>query len=204
MEQGWAARLRNCCSLGIASAKAQRIFERFVTKRPRSRLTIRQRTSGVAGVASDHCLPVECAVIDGEATPFGRDQHLCQLASVLAHLPHRCEHVFQVGRFITLGDLLAAFHSFLSSFLTVRTIEIVRRFFFMTLLPRKGLLAIAVVVDLALQTEGQLISAKTLAIDRGLPPRHLESLFSRWCTTASSKASADRTEATSLCAIRRA
>ena len=32
--------------------------------------------SGVAGVASDHCLPVECAVIDGEATPFGHDQHL--------------------------------------------------------------------------------------------------------------------------------
>ena len=50
---------------------------------------------GVAGVASDHCLPVECAVIDGEA-----NQHLCQLASVLAHLPHRCEHVFQIGRFI--------------------------------------------------------------------------------------------------------
>ena len=47
----------------------------------------------------------------------------------------------------------------------------------MTLLPRKGLLAIAVVVDLALQTEGQLISAKTLAIRHGLPPRHLESLL---------------------------
>ena len=76
-----------------------------------------------------------------------------------------------------LGDLVAAFHSFLPFFLTVRTIEIVRRLFFMTLLPRKGLLAIAVVVDLALQTEGQLISAKTLAIRHGLPPRHLESLL---------------------------
>ena len=47
----------------------------------------------------------------------------------------------------------------------------------MAFLPRKGLLAIAVVVDLALQTEGQLISAKTLAVRHGLPPRHLEPLL---------------------------
>src|SRR5579864_5819699 len=44
----------------------------------------------------------------------------------------------------------------------------------MTLLPRKGLLAIAAVVDVALQTVGRPISAKTLAVRHGLPPRHLE------------------------------
>jgi Rrf2 family iron-sulfur cluster assembly transcriptional regulator len=44
----------------------------------------------------------------------------------------------------------------------------------MTILPRKGLLAIAVVVDVALQTDGRPISAKTLAMRHGLPPRHLE------------------------------
>jgi Rrf2 family iron-sulfur cluster assembly transcriptional regulator len=46
----------------------------------------------------------------------------------------------------------------------------------MTILPRKGLLAIAVVVDVALQTDGR-ISAKTLATRHGLPPRHLESVL---------------------------
>jgi Rrf2 family transcriptional regulator, iron-sulfur cluster assembly transcription factor len=44
----------------------------------------------------------------------------------------------------------------------------------MTLLPRKGLLAIAAVIDVALQTDGRPISAKTLATRHGLPPRHLE------------------------------
>jgi Rrf2 family protein len=44
----------------------------------------------------------------------------------------------------------------------------------MTILPRKGLLAIAVVVDVALQTDDRPISAKTLAKRHGLPPRHLE------------------------------
>ena len=44
----------------------------------------------------------------------------------------------------------------------------------MTILPHKGLLAIAVVVDVALQTDGRPISAKTLATRHGLPPRHLE------------------------------
>ena len=44
----------------------------------------------------------------------------------------------------------------------------------MTRLPRKGLLAIAVVVDVALQTDRRPISAKTLATRHGLPPRHLE------------------------------
>jgi Rrf2 family iron-sulfur cluster assembly transcriptional regulator len=47
----------------------------------------------------------------------------------------------------------------------------------MTLLPRKGLLAIAAVVDVALQTVGRPISAKTLAVRHGLPPRHLESVL---------------------------
>ena len=47
----------------------------------------------------------------------------------------------------------------------------------MTLLPRKGLLAIAAVVDVALQTGGRPISAKTLATRHGLPPRHLESVL---------------------------
>jgi Rrf2 family transcriptional regulator, iron-sulfur cluster assembly transcription factor len=43
-----------------------------------------------------------------------------------------------------------------------------------TLLPRKGLLAIAVIVDVALQADGGPISAKTLAARHDLPPRHLE------------------------------
>jgi Rrf2 family protein len=47
----------------------------------------------------------------------------------------------------------------------------------MTLLPRKGLLAIAAVVDVALQTDGRPISAKILATRHGLPPRHLESVL---------------------------
>lgn len=47
----------------------------------------------------------------------------------------------------------------------------------MTLLPRKGLFAIAAVVDVALQTVGRPISAKTLATRHGLPPRHLESVL---------------------------
>jgi len=45
----------------------------------------------------------------------------------------------------------------------------------MRLLPRKGVLAITAVVDVALQ--GQPISAKTLAARHGLPPRHLESVL---------------------------
>ena len=44
----------------------------------------------------------------------------------------------------------------------------------MTILPRKGLLAIAVVVDVALQKDGRRISSKTLAARHGLSPRHLE------------------------------
>jgi Rrf2 family iron-sulfur cluster assembly transcriptional regulator len=44
----------------------------------------------------------------------------------------------------------------------------------MTIFPRKGLLAVAVVVDVALQTDGRPISAKTLAMRHGLPARHSE------------------------------
>jgi Rrf2 family transcriptional regulator, iron-sulfur cluster assembly transcription factor len=47
----------------------------------------------------------------------------------------------------------------------------------MSLLPRKGLLAIAAVVDVALRSTARPISAKTLASRHGLPPRHLESLL---------------------------
>jgi Rrf2 family protein len=47
----------------------------------------------------------------------------------------------------------------------------------MVLLPRKGLLAIAAVVDVASQTTGRPISGKTLAARQGLPPRHLEPLL---------------------------
>jgi Rrf2 family transcriptional regulator, iron-sulfur cluster assembly transcription factor len=47
----------------------------------------------------------------------------------------------------------------------------------MALLPRKGLLAIAAVVDVALQAEGRPVAAKTLALRHGLPPRHLETVL---------------------------
>jgi Rrf2 family transcriptional regulator, iron-sulfur cluster assembly transcription factor len=47
----------------------------------------------------------------------------------------------------------------------------------MPLLPRKGVLAIAAVIDVALQAQGHPISAKTLAARHGLPPRHLESVL---------------------------
>ena len=47
----------------------------------------------------------------------------------------------------------------------------------MTMLPRKGLLAIAAVVDVALQTDGGPISARTLARRHGLSPRHLETVL---------------------------
>jgi Rrf2 family transcriptional regulator, iron-sulfur cluster assembly transcription factor len=42
------------------------------------------------------------------------------------------------------------------------------------LLPRKAVLAVAAVIDVAMQEHGQPISAKTLAGRHGLPPRHLE------------------------------
>lgn len=47
----------------------------------------------------------------------------------------------------------------------------------MPLLPRKGVLAIAAVIDVALQSAGNPISAKTLAAHHGLPPRHFEPLL---------------------------
>jgi Rrf2 family transcriptional regulator, iron-sulfur cluster assembly transcription factor len=50
-------------------------------------------------------------------------------------------------------------------------------FTLMSMLPRKGLLAIAAVIDVALQTDGRPVSAKTLATRHGLPPRHLESVL---------------------------
>jgi Rrf2 family protein len=47
----------------------------------------------------------------------------------------------------------------------------------MTFLSRKGILAIAVVIDVALHVQGRPISAKTLAARHALPPRHLESVL---------------------------
>ena len=44
----------------------------------------------------------------------------------------------------------------------------------MSLLPRKALLAIAAVVDVALNGRDRPVSAKELAARHGLPPRHLE------------------------------
>ena len=44
----------------------------------------------------------------------------------------------------------------------------------MPFLPRKGILAIAAVVDIALHDGERPVSAKTLAVRHGLPPRHLE------------------------------
>ncbi len=44
----------------------------------------------------------------------------------------------------------------------------------MTLLSRKGLLAIAAVIDVAMHQSGRRMSAKALAIRHSLPARHLE------------------------------
>src|SRR5213594_925614 len=44
----------------------------------------------------------------------------------------------------------------------------------MQLLPRKGILAIAAVIDIALNARGRPVAAKSLAHRHRLPPRHLE------------------------------
>src|SRR5713226_7050737 len=44
----------------------------------------------------------------------------------------------------------------------------------MQLLPRKGILAIAAVIDIALNARGRPVAAKALATRHRLPPRHLE------------------------------
>jgi Rrf2 family iron-sulfur cluster assembly transcriptional regulator len=44
----------------------------------------------------------------------------------------------------------------------------------MPLMSRKGILAIAAVIDIALNSEVRPVSAKALASRHGLPPRHLE------------------------------
>ena len=44
----------------------------------------------------------------------------------------------------------------------------------MPLLPRKGILAIAAVIDVALHARSGPVSARALAARHGLPPRHLE------------------------------
>jgi Rrf2 family transcriptional regulator, iron-sulfur cluster assembly transcription factor len=60
-----------------------------------------------------------------------------------------------------------------------RTIPGERRFpaVSMSLLPRKALLAIAAVVEVALQAPQRPIAAKSLASRHGLPPRHLETVL---------------------------
>jgi Rrf2 family protein len=44
----------------------------------------------------------------------------------------------------------------------------------MPLLPRKGILAITAVIDIALHARGRPVAAKALATRHSLPPRHLE------------------------------
>jgi Rrf2 family transcriptional regulator, iron-sulfur cluster assembly transcription factor len=44
----------------------------------------------------------------------------------------------------------------------------------MPLLPRKGVLAIAAVIDIALHSGGRPVAARALAARHSLPPRHLE------------------------------
>jgi Rrf2 family transcriptional regulator, iron-sulfur cluster assembly transcription factor len=44
----------------------------------------------------------------------------------------------------------------------------------MPLLPRKGILAIAAVIDIALNSRGRPVAARALATRHRLPPRHLE------------------------------
>ena len=44
----------------------------------------------------------------------------------------------------------------------------------MPLLPRKGALAIAAVIDIALNARSRPVAAKSLATRHRLPPRHLE------------------------------
>jgi Rrf2 family protein len=44
----------------------------------------------------------------------------------------------------------------------------------MPLLPRKGILAIAAVIDIAVNARGRPVAAKALATRHRLPPRHLE------------------------------
>jgi Rrf2 family protein len=47
----------------------------------------------------------------------------------------------------------------------------------MSLLPRKGLLAIVAVIDVALNARERPVSARKLAARHNLPPRHLEPLL---------------------------
>ena len=47
----------------------------------------------------------------------------------------------------------------------------------MSVLPRKALLAIAAVIEVALQGQQRPIAAKSLALRHGLPPRHLETVL---------------------------
>src|SRR6266704_1004879 len=47
----------------------------------------------------------------------------------------------------------------------------------MLLLPRKGILAVAAVIDIALHARGRPVVAKALAVRHRFPPRHLEPIL---------------------------
>jgi Rrf2 family protein len=47
----------------------------------------------------------------------------------------------------------------------------------MPVVPRRGLLAIAAVIDVALHASGRPVSAKAIAARNNLPPRHLEPML---------------------------
>ena len=49
----------------------------------------------------------------------------------------------------------------------------------MTPLPRRMLLAVAAIVDIALHARGRPVASRELAARLGLPPRHLETLLQR-------------------------
>ena len=95
------------------------------------------------------------------------------LLTLLAGLPG-----LLVVRVVLLAALVLLIRALSKDFLPSQRNYLNRLSFpLMTILPRKGLLAIAVVVDVALQTDGRPISAKSLATHHGLPPRHLDSVL---------------------------
>ena len=67
----------------------------------------------------------------------------------------------------------------------------------MPLLPRKAALAIAAVIDIALNARGRPVAAKSLATRHRLPPRHLEPVLQALVRHGILRARADRAAATS-------
>ena len=66
----------------------------------------------------------------------------------------------------------------------------------MPLVSRKGILAIAAVIDVAINARSRPVSAKALAARHKLPPRHLEPVLQALVRDGILKASAGRTAAT--------